>query len=57
MGSLFVLTFFSDIKTFYGPMVAHDARINETFGAQFGMLRQDGISGCFHVRDGFGVFR
>ena len=48
MSALFVLSFFTDIKTFNRSVIAHNSGVNQTFGSFFSVYKQ-GFSGlCFH---------
>ena len=55
MSSLFVFTFFANIKTFYGSVIAHYARVNKTFGSQMLIFFQNRIrfSFSFHILNFF----
>ena len=35
VSALLVFTFFADVETFYGPVVAHHSGIDQTFGTLF----------------------
>ena len=48
MGSLFVFTFFADVKTFNRAMVAHHAGVNQTFGPQLRIVFKNRIQHSFH---------
>lgn len=60
VGSLLMFTFFADVETFYGSVVAHHAGIDQTFGTLLLVELEHGLgfdlfSACLHGGLDFGL--